>query len=72
MNLIELSPSVIIDPSQVVSIQDETVDRTTPSGFGSMGSEWVGCVLTMTNGRKIFVEKKLAKDVFELIKAKEF
>lgn len=52
-----------IESTQIVSIEREQLEAI--SGFGR---SFDGSVITLTNGRKVFIPKMTPKEIFELLK----
>jgi hypothetical protein len=67
--LIAITDDVIIDPSEVTSIQREEVERLVDSGWPSGDTAYertfVGSVVTLKNGRKIYIPGLTPKQLLE-------
>lgn len=65
MSLVKLDEGIFVDSTDVVSIEDHEYW----SGFSPSGSDYDlvsrGSVITLKNGRKIYLKKLQANDVFE-------
>ena len=71
MNLIKLSEKVIIDPNEVCSIQEEkTYNEPSSPSDSCMVLNFHGSVLTLKNGRKIYISM-MPNDVMEKLKIPE-
>lgn len=66
MNLVEITESILIDPNEVSSIQREVIIRS----IGWSGRTVTGSVITLKNGRKIFVKNKTPGDILKIIETK--
>ena len=64
MSLKQITPEIYIDPTEVSSIQKETIESET-WGSGSVGYSFYGTVLTLKNGRKIFVKHLTPEQVLK-------
>jgi hypothetical protein len=68
MKLVKINETVFIDPTEVCSIEKNTVEHSnSPSGSDSWFS-WTGSVVTLKNGRKIYVKDLSPDTIFELLK----
>ena len=70
MNIIEVATNIFINPDEVVSIEHDGVNRYTPSG-GFISSSFNGSRITLKNGRKVFVDGVMPKEIIAKLSANE-
>lgn len=73
MNLVEITESIIVDPLEVCSIQEEKIERYRGSSPSDSHTyiDFEGSVMTLKNGRKIFVRGLNPKQIKERLKINE-
>lgn len=72
MKLITLTDDIVLDPDDISSVQREKVDEYTPSGAYATGKiKWLGSVMTLKNGRKIFVKDMTPLQIHDKIKSEQ-
>jgi hypothetical protein len=67
--LVFITDEVVVEPSEVCSIQEEKVTRySSPSpSDSSVYTEFEGSVMTLKNGRKIYVRGMTPKQIYAVL-----
>lgn len=68
MKLVEITPEILVDPEDVSSIQEEILHRDGGFPSGESWSEFAGSVITLKNGRKVFVKGVRPQEVHRRLK----
>ncbi len=65
--MIEVTEKIIVDPTEVCSVQEEIVREYIPAPIsdGSMHTTFEGSVMTLKNGRKIYIKGMTPKQINE-------
>lgn len=71
--LVEITKDVFVDPAEVVSVEKHDEYKTKRGDYGTYTVlEGSGSIITMKNGRKIYVRDVTPEEIFKQLKPKGY
>lgn len=67
MNLVFITKLISVDPQEICLLEEYRHNRSSPSG-GSPWSEENGVIVTLKNGRKVYIEGLTTEEVHKKLK----